>query len=70
VAGIALQSSDYQAIETAFKGMAVNSAFTRQILRLIKMLLRKRGALTAMLNYYRNVWQQRLLSWSVLEFQR
>lgn len=64
-----LQSSDYQAIETAFKGMAVNkSAFTKADLEAYKDAAAKRGALSAMLNYYRNVWQQRLLSfdWSVL----
>jgi pimeloyl-ACP methyl ester carboxylesterase len=65
-----LQSSDYQVIETAFKGMAVNkSAFTKADIEAYKDAAAKRGALTAMLNYYRNVWQQRLLSfdWSVLE---
>ena len=65
-----LQSSDYQAIENALKGMAVNkSAFTKADLEAYKDAAAKRGALTAMLKYYRNVLQQRLLSfdWSVLE---
>ena len=65
-----LQSSDYQAIETAFKGMAIaQSAFTPADIEAYKNAAAKRGALTAMLNYYRNVFQQRMLneSWSVLE---
>lgn len=65
-----LQASDYQAIETAFTGMAVDkSAFTKADLDAYKDAAAKRGALTAMLNYYRNFNQQKLLSkdWSVLE---
>ncbi|MEH2012972.1 alpha/beta fold hydrolase [Nostoc sp.] len=65
-----LQSSDYQAIETAFKGTAVNkSAFTKADIDAYKNAAAKRGALTAMLNYYRNIFQQRMLnpSWGVLE---
>ena len=64
-----LQSSDYQAIETAFTNMAVDkSAFTKADLEAYKNAAAKRGALTAMLNYYRNFFQQRMLSqdWSVL----
>ncbi len=65
-----LQSSDYQAIETAFTSMAVDkSAFTKADLEAYKNAAAKRGALTAMLNYYRNFLQQKMLSqdWSVLE---
>ncbi len=65
-----VQSSDYQAIESAFKGMAVDkSTFTQADIDAYKDALAKRGALTATLNYYRNFWQQRLLNsdWSVLE---
>ncbi len=65
-----LQSSDYQPIETAFKGMAVDkSAFTPADIEAYKNAAAKRGALTAMLNYYRNFFQQGMLneSWSVLE---
>jgi pimeloyl-ACP methyl ester carboxylesterase len=65
-----LQSSDYQAIETAFTSMAVDkTAFTKADLEAYKDAAAKRGALSAMLNYYRNIFQQRLLSddWSVLE---
>lgn len=65
-----LQVSDYQAIETAFKSMAVDkSTFTQADLDAYKDAASKRGALTAALNYYRNVWQQGLLNhnWDVLE---
>lgn len=65
-----LQSSDYQAIETTFKSMAVNkSAFTKADIDAYKNAAAKRGALTAMLNYYRNVFQQRMVNpnWGVLE---
>ncbi|MBN3894440.1 MAG: alpha/beta hydrolase [Nostoc sp. NOS(2021)] len=65
-----LQSSDYQAIETIFKGTAVNkSAFTKADIDAYKDAAAKRGALTAMLNYYRNIFQQRMLNsnWGVLE---
>ncbi|MBD2006773.1 MULTISPECIES: alpha/beta fold hydrolase [Cyanophyceae] len=65
-----LQAGDYQAIESAFKGMAVNkNAFTNEDIEAYKDAASKRGALTATLNYYRNVTQQRILSldWSVLQ---
>ncbi|NWF57851.1 MAG: alpha/beta hydrolase [Fischerella sp.] len=65
-----IQSFDYQTIENAFKGMAVNkSAFTQADIDAYKDAAAKRGALTAMLNYYRNIFQQKMLnqSWSVLE---
>lgn len=65
-----LQSSDYQAIETAFTGMAVNkNAFTKADIEAYKDAVGKRGALTAMLNYYRNILQHRLInrSWGILE---
>lgn len=65
-----LQASDYQPIESAFKGMAVNkSAITQADIEAYKNAAAKRGALTATLNYYRNFWQQGLLShnWGILE---
>lgn len=65
-----LQSSDYQAIETAFTGMAVNkSTFTKEDLQAYKDAAAKPGAMTAMLNYYRNIFQQGMLSgdWGILE---
>ncbi|MFQ4146112.1 alpha/beta hydrolase [Chlorogloeopsis sp. ULAP02] len=67
---LVIQSADYQAIETAFKGMAVNkSTFTQADIDAYKDAAAKRGALTAMLNYYRNVFQQKILNpnWGILE---
>ncbi len=65
-----LQSSNYQAIETAFKGTAVNkNAFTQLDINRYKDAAAKPGALTAMLNYYRNIFGQRILNqnWGILE---
>ncbi|MDF5729890.1 MAG: alpha/beta hydrolase, partial [Rhizonema sp. PD38] len=65
-----LQSSDYQFIEMAFKGMAIDkTTFTKADLDAYKDAAAKRGALTAMLNYYRNIFQQKIINqkWSVLE---
>lgn len=65
-----IQTADYQALENAFKGMAINkSAFTNEDIAAYKNAAAKRGALTAMLNYYRNIFQQRMLKsdWRVLE---
>jgi epoxide hydrolase 4 len=50
-----IQSSNYQLLEVAFKGMAVNkSAFTQEDIEAYKQAASKPGALTAALNYYRN----------------
>jgi pimeloyl-ACP methyl ester carboxylesterase len=65
-----LQANDYGAIEAAFTGMAMNkSAFTPADIAAYKDAAAKRGALTAMLNYYRNLLQQGMTKtdWSVLE---
>lgn len=65
-----LQLNDYAAIETAFKGMAVDkTAFTEADINAYKDAAAKRGALTAMLNYYRNIFQHGLInrSWGVLD---
>ncbi len=65
-----LQSSNYQAIETAFKGTAVNkNAFTQVDINRYKDAAAKPGALTAMLNYYRNIFGQKILNqnWGILE---
>ncbi|MBW4575926.1 MAG: alpha/beta hydrolase [Aphanothece sp. CMT-3BRIN-NPC111] len=65
-----LQASGYRTIETALTGMAVNkSAFTQADLEAYKNAAAKHGALTGMLNYYRNIFQQRLINqdWSILE---
>ncbi len=48
---------DYQAIASAFKNMSLNkSAFTEADLEAYKDAAAKRGALTAMINYYRNIF--------------
>lgn len=65
-----IQASDYQFLENAFRGLAINkNAFTKEDIEAYKDAAAKRGALTAMLNYYRNFSQQKILneSWSVLE---
>ncbi len=65
-----LKSADYQPIETAFKSMAVDkSAFTQENLQAYKDAVAKPGAMTAMLNYYRNAFEQGILrqDWRVLE---
>lgn len=64
-----IQSSDYQAIESTFKGMAVDkNSFTEKDIEAYKNAASRRGALTAMLNYYRNALttfvQQ---NWTVLD---
>jgi pimeloyl-ACP methyl ester carboxylesterase len=66
---LAIQFRDYQAIEIAFKDMAVNkNAFTQADIEAYKDATAKRGALTAMLNYYRNVFRGLMSEqWSVLE---
>ncbi|HEY9892351.1 MAG TPA: alpha/beta hydrolase [Candidatus Sericytochromatia bacterium] len=64
-----IQSSDYQAIESAFKGMAVNkSAITKADIEAYKNAASRRGALTAMLNYYRNAFTTFFRQdWTLLE---
>jgi pimeloyl-ACP methyl ester carboxylesterase len=52
-----IQSGDYQFISDAFTKMAVNpSVFTPKDLEAYKDAAAKRGALTGMLNYYRNIF--------------
>jgi len=65
-----IQASDYQLIETMMTAGVINkSAFTKADIEAYKDAVAKRGALTAMLNYYRNISQQRMLNtdWSILE---
>jgi pimeloyl-ACP methyl ester carboxylesterase len=64
-----IQWSDYQALESAFKGMAVNkNAFTPADIQAYKDAASRPGALTAMLNYYRNAFPMMLRDdWSVLQ---
>jgi pimeloyl-ACP methyl ester carboxylesterase len=64
-----LQAQDYQFIENAFKGMAINkSVFSKEVIDAYKNAAAKPGALTAMINYYRNIFSQfSNHNWSVLE---
>ncbi|MEA5598007.1 alpha/beta hydrolase [Rivularia sp. UHCC 0363] len=65
-----LQSQDYQFIENAFKGMAINkSAFSKEDIDAYKDAAAKRGALSAMINYYRNLLGSTMFNqnWSILE---
>lgn len=65
-----LQMADYQAIKNAFTNMAINkSNFAQADLQAYKEAAAKPGALTAMLNYYRNIFQQKLFKqdWPILE---
>lgn len=65
-----LQWSDYQLIEAAFTGQVINKhSFTPADIRAYKDAAARRGALSAMLNYYRNIFQQRLFNqeWDQLE---
>jgi epoxide hydrolase 4 len=53
-----IQSNDYQLIAEAFQGMAIDkSTFNQADLEAYKDAAAKRGALTAMVNYYRNIFQ-------------
>ena len=65
-----IQSGDYQPLEAAFNGMAVNkSTFTQADIDTYKDAAAKRGALTAMVNYYRNILQPQFFNktWGILE---
>ena len=51
-----LQASNYQVIEKIFTGMTIDkTAFTSEDIEAYKQAAAKPGALTAMLNYYRNL---------------
>ncbi|GFE70720.1 alpha/beta fold hydrolase [Chroococcus sp. FPU101] len=67
-----IQLNDYEIIETAFKGMAIDkTAFSQADLEAYKDAAAKRGALTAMINYYRSTFQgffnQSNDDWTILE---
>ncbi|NJN59158.1 MAG: alpha/beta hydrolase [Leptolyngbyaceae cyanobacterium SL_5_9] len=65
-----VQASSYQVVSAALTGMAVNkNAFSDTDLAAYKEAVAKPGALTAMLNYYRNVFQQGIVEreWGVLD---
>lgn len=67
---LAIEANNYQALEIAFTGMAVNkAAFSPTDLQMYKQAAAKPGALTAMLNYYRNAFQQGFFNktWNMLE---
>ena len=54
---IILQSNNYQAIADAFSKMAIDkTAFSQEDLEAYKQAAAKPGALTAMVNYYRNIF--------------
>ncbi|MBE9209644.1 alpha/beta hydrolase [Nostoc sp. LEGE 06077] len=64
-----LQAFDYQPIAQTIQGTAVNkNAFTSSDLEAYKKAAAKSGALTAMLNYYRNVFSHFLpnKNWGIL----
>lgn len=64
-----LQASSYQSIEKIFVGTAIDkSAFTPKDIEAYKQAAAKPGALTAMLNYYRNIldFQNFNKNWDVL----
>lgn len=63
-----LQASDYQAISTALTAMANDkSTFSPEDIEAYKNAAAKRGALTAMINYYRNGFDNMLRQeWTLL----
>ncbi|MGQ4647002.1 alpha/beta fold hydrolase [Lyngbya aestuarii] len=63
-----LQASDYEIIGKMFTEMACDkSAFTPADIEAYKNAAAKRGALTAMVNYYRNAFKGGQTNWRVLE---
>lgn len=68
-----IQMNDYQAIAAGFLDMAIDkSAFTEADINAYKDAAAKRGALTAMINYYRNIFQgllnpDKTQEWELLE---
>ncbi|ELS01592.1 putative hydrolase or acyltransferase of alpha/beta superfamily [Xenococcus sp. PCC 7305] len=65
-----LQLNGYQAISNAFRDFVIDkNVFTTQDLEAYKKAAAAPGALTAMVNYYRNIFPQILLprDWDVLE---
>jgi epoxide hydrolase 4 len=64
-----LQANNYEMLRNAFTGMAIDkSAFSDEDLQAYCNAAAKPGALTAMLNYYRNPFQQGIMStdWGML----
>lgn len=65
-----IQAGDYELLGRTLQQATVNkNVFTPADIEAYKDAVSKRGALTAMLNYYRNLTHQRMLSsdWSILE---
>ncbi|WNZ45547.1 alpha/beta hydrolase [Leptolyngbya boryana CZ1] len=65
-----IQFDDYKLLETALKGMAVNQeVFSAEDINFYKDAFAKRGAATAAINYYRNIFQAGILEkkWGILE---
>lgn len=66
-----LQWNDYQLVTTMLQGMAIDqSAFTEADLEAYRDAAAKRGAATAMLNYYRNAFSEffsKARSWDKLD---
>ena len=67
-----LSGNDYSAIAAAFREMAIDqTAFTQKDIEAFKEAAAKRGALTAMINYYRCAFRDLLevsnRNWGVLE---
>jgi pimeloyl-ACP methyl ester carboxylesterase len=67
-----LRWNNYRAIAAAFKGMAIDkTAFTADDLEAYKTAVAKPGALTSMLNYYRNLFKNGVKmsgrQWNVLK---
>jgi len=66
---LAMSAGDYRAIEQAFRGMAIRKeAFSDADINAYKDAAAKRGALTAMINYYRAIASSPILKehWEVL----
>ena len=64
-----LRASNYQKVEEIFAGMAINkTAFPLEVIEAYKQAAAKPGALTAMINYYRNALdlKSRDRSWDIL----
>lgn len=66
-----LAFNDYSAIASSFTSWAIDkNAFTKADIEAFKDAAAKRGALTAMINYYRNIFQTGLLNpqiWGAIE---
>ena len=56
-----IKAGNYQMIEKIFQGMAIDkTAFTPEDIKIFKQAVAQPGALTAMLNYYRNIFQAKI----------